>query len=168
MLYHFFTITDSQSQTRGTLVRNLAYQLAVYNNATRSSAKAFYTQAGEGSQPVDHEQLLRDLIKVPKRVYIIIDALDECTEQLETCKVIRMLCEQKDCDIRILTSTNTTQSLQTEETLTDLKRYKIDISPMIINNDIENHINELNLSRQWNDDKNNEIISYIMANCDGS
>jgi hypothetical protein len=146
------------------------YQLAIHNDQTRARAKERYSQVGEDSRLADYDQLIllfESLLEVFTEVYIIIDALDECIEQDETCAFIEELCNRRLPGVRILASSNTTQSRETEATLTRLKTDKLYVSVGSVNHDIESHIRKLDLG-QWEDDQKGKIISHITAKSDGS
>lgn len=163
-------MTDRRSRTSDTLVRALVYQLAGHNDETQARAKELYKQAGEDSGPADCDQLLsmfEDLSKVLTQVYIVIDSLDECVDQDETCAILERLCDWKVPGIRILASSNITQTRETETTLKKLKTDKIYVTTKAVNGDIEAHIRKLDLD-QWEDNQRDKIVHHITAGSGGS
>jgi hypothetical protein len=59
------------------------YQLAVHNKRTLARIEELYARSGEGSHALDYNGTLaifKKLLEVPETVYIIVDALDECTQ----------------------------------------------------------------------------------------
>lgn len=146
------------------------YQLAGHNDETRASIKSAFEGAGRGIQPADYDQLLsalRNLLKIPSAVFIVIDALDECVDQSETCAFLKDLCECRSAQTRVLVSSNTTQSLESESTLKILNTETVWVDSMVINKDIERHIRKLKLG-QWDEDQRDKIVSNVTKHSDGS
>ncbi|KAM7189386.1 hypothetical protein V8F33_010074 [Rhypophila sp. PSN 637] len=158
LIYHFFTVTHQRSRTSDTLVRTLVYQLAGYNDETRARAKELYNQAGEDNEPADCDQLLS--------VYVVIDSLDECADQDETCALLEELCGNVP-GIRILASSNTTQTRETEATLNKLDTSKIYVTTRAVNGDREAHIRKMDLP-EWEETQKDSIVRHITAGSDGS
>ena len=163
-------MTDRQSQTSEALTRNLVYQLASHNDETRASTITAFKRGGQGAQSADHDQLLSildNLLKIPSAVFIIIDALDESADKTETCAFLKDLCYHRSAQTRVLVSSNTTQSLESESTLRSLNTEIVYTNSMIISQDIEAHIRSLELG-QWNDEQRNKIVRDVTKRSDGS
>lgn len=146
------------------------YQLACHNDETRASIKSAYEGAGRGIQPADYDQLLfalRDLLRILSAVFIVIDALDEGVDQSETCAFLKDLCECRSAQTRVLVSSNTTQSLESESTLKSLNTETVWVNSMFINEDIERHIRKLELG-QWDEDQKEKIVRNVTKCSDGS
>ncbi|KAK4216294.1 hypothetical protein QBC37DRAFT_471531 [Rhypophila decipiens] len=155
--------------TSDTLVRTLVYQLAGHNDETRARATELYKQAGEDNEPADCDQLrsvFEDLSKLITQVYVVIDSLDECIDQDETCALLEELCANVS-GIRILASSNTTQTRETEATLNKLKTSKIYVTTRAVNGDIEAHIRKMDLA-EWEETQKDSIVRHITAGSDGS
>lgn len=170
LIYHFFTVTDRQSRTSDTLIRDLVYQLASHDDETQASTIAAFRKGGQGSQSADYDQLLsvlKDLLKIPLAIFIIIDGLDESVDQGETCAFLKDLCDCRTAQTRVLVSSNTTQSLKSELTLKALKTEMVWVSSTFINEDIEAHIRKLELG-QWDADQRDKIVSNVKKHSDGS
>lgn len=146
------------------------YQLASHDDETRASVVAAFREGSLGNQPANYDQLLiilGDLLKIPSATFVIIDALDESEDQTETCAFLKDLCDCRSPQTRVLVSSNTTQSLQSESTLKILNTQMVWVNSMFINRDIEAHIRKLELS-QWDDDQRDKIVSNITKRSDGS
>ncbi|KAM7216896.1 hypothetical protein V8F06_007765 [Rhypophila decipiens] len=169
LIYHFFTVTHQRSRTSDTLVRTLVHQLAGHNDETRARARELYNQAGEDDEPADCDQLLsvfEDLSKLVTQVYVVIDSLDECVDQDETCALLEEL-RRNVRGIRILASSNTTQTRETEAALNKLKTSKIYVTTNAVNGDIEAHIRKMDLA-EWEETQKDSIVRHITAGSDGS
>ena len=169
LLYHFFTVSDRRSQTCDTLVRTLVYQISSHDDATRAHAKRHYLNEG-GNGLADLDQLfsmLVDVASILSGTCIVIDALDECVDQKESCAFLEKFFKRLLPGVRILTSSNTTQARLTEVVLTRLNTEKVYIATPNVNRDIETHILDSDLD-QWDDDQKSRIIRHITENSDGS
>lgn len=141
-----------------------------HNNYTRECAENHYKVAGEGVQHAENDQLasvLKDLLKLVPLVYIIIDALDECTEQSKACAFIQDVCGWNVASVRILASSNTMQSRQTETTLKRLSTEKVYVTAKSVSRDIESHIRKLDLD-QWDSEQRQKIVNHLTSNSEGS
>lgn len=146
------------------------YQLASHNDKTWASTTAAFKRWAQGTQSADYDQLLfvlEDLLKIPSTIFIVIDALDECVDQDEICAFLKDLHHHRSAQTRVLVSSNTTQSLQSESTLKSLNTEMVFVNSMFINEDIKAHIRQLELG-QWNDDQRAKIVSYVTERSDGS
>ncbi|RYP74907.1 hypothetical protein DL771_002691 [Monosporascus sp. 5C6A] len=143
-----------------TLIRTLVFQLAVHNDKTRAKTEEFYKKGGGGSRVLDYDDLLavlKKLLRVPETVYVVIDALDECTDQDEVCSFLETLCSWEIPRTRILASSNTTQTRETESTLVRLLTDKVYVNTSNVNQDIEAHMRKMDLG-QWDDDQKDKIL----------
>ncbi|KAL5617910.1 hypothetical protein FOVSG1_000132 [Fusarium oxysporum f. sp. vasinfectum] len=69
--------------------------------------------------------------------------------------------------MRILASSNPTQTQATEASLMKLNTEKVYVTTKAVNHDIETHIRDIDLGR-WGDEQKDQIISHIIAGSDGS
>lgn len=146
------------------------YQLVTHDEKAEARAKEQYIALGENSRLLDYYQLfsvLEELLKALDRVYIVIDALDECTDQAETSAFIEELCTRKSIDVRILASSNTTQSRKTEVALAKLETEKVYVSENYVNKDIKSYIQRQDLDK-WEGDDKVKIMDHITGRSDGS
>ncbi|KAG6363449.1 hypothetical protein INS49_008549 [Diaporthe citri] len=120
-----------------------------------------------GSQATNLSSVLKGLLKIPSAIFVIIDALDESIDQTETCAFLKNLCDYRSAKTRVLVSSNTTQSLESESTLKILSTEMVCVNSMFINKDIEAHIRELELG-PWDDDQRDKIVSNLTERSDGS
>lgn len=131
---------------------------------------AAFRNWGQGSQSADYDQLLsvlEDLLKIPSATFIVIDALDESVDQDETCAFLKDLCDYRSAQTRVLVSSNTTQSLESESTLKSLNTDMVQVNSMFTNKDIKAHTRKLELGR-WSEDQRDKIIRCITKRSDGS
>ncbi|KAF5538426.1 pfs domain-containing protein [Fusarium napiforme] len=80
VLYFYITFTDNQKQSLDAILRSLINQL--YHSQQQSShpTTLLYTKCGNGSSQPSTEQLestFRDMLSAARKVFVLIDALDE-------------------------------------------------------------------------------------------
>lgn len=170
LIYHYFTLTDRQSQTSDALIRNHVYQLAFHNSETRDFAYRAVGRKGQETGSADYEQLssvFKGILKIPSAVFIIIDALDESINQSETCAFLKELREYRPANTRVLVSSNTIQSLESESTLKSLSTEMVCVNPIFVNKDIETYVRELELGH-WDNYQRDKIVSNLTDHSDGS
>ena len=103
--YFFFDGRDSQNelQLHNKLIRTLISQLSDtrHGGITEQSALAnLYKRCGEVQQPTDEQlqNVLRDILDgFSDGAYIMIDALDECTERKKTLNWMKKLISDTNC-----------------------------------------------------------------------
>ena len=102
--YFFFDGRDSQNelQLHNKLIRTLISQLSDrrHGGITEDSELAkLYNRCGEFQQPSDEQlqNVLRDILDKFLHAYIMIDALDECTEHEKTLNWVNELVSDIDC-----------------------------------------------------------------------
>jgi hypothetical protein len=84
--YHYFTFTDKRSQIYDTLLKSLVLQLALLRSASRQVLVDAYDEADSGGRALDYDEVkehLKSLLKLFDSSYIVLDALNECSERGE-------------------------------------------------------------------------------------
>jgi hypothetical protein len=131
--YFFFDRRDSQKelQLHNKLIRTLISQLSDsrHGGMTKNLAD-LYKQCGEVQQPSDEQlqNVLRDILDGFSQVYIIIDALDECTERRKTLNWVDGLISdtsRKAANLHIMVTSRPERDIS--ELLTTLDPYCIDV-----------------------------------------
>jgi hypothetical protein len=84
IVYYYFDFRDTAKQDVRGLVSSLLSQLCAQSTLCCDALSRFYSAHGDGSQkPITGAliQCLRDILEIPGQgpIYIIIDALDECS-----------------------------------------------------------------------------------------
>ncbi|RDW93506.1 uncharacterized protein DSM5745_00828 [Aspergillus mulundensis] len=84
LLYFFFDFTDAEKRTHDAMVRSFVWQLAGQgSNEMRILSELFSRCNGGRAQPSRKHlyNTFGDMVKGKKDIYIVIDALDECTDR---------------------------------------------------------------------------------------
>ena len=94
--YFFFDGRDSQKelQLHNKLIRSLISQLSdIRHGGISENLVDLYKHCGEAQQPSDEQlqNVLRDILDRFSEVYIVIDALDECTDREKTLNWLNKL-----------------------------------------------------------------------------
>ncbi|KAI3326446.1 ankyrin repeat-containing domain protein [Xylariaceae sp. AK1471] len=82
LLYFYFDFNDSSKQNFDMMLRSLINQLYNKSKDVRSSLDSLYSSCSQGRQQPSLESLsasFRDMVELAGEVWIVIDAVDECT-----------------------------------------------------------------------------------------
>ncbi|KAF2176092.1 hypothetical protein K469DRAFT_608330, partial [Zopfia rhizophila CBS 207.26] len=82
VVYYYFDFTDKKQQTLASFLKSIIYQLASVEEIISESVVALYNQHGGLQEPKSDELLvvLMSELALPRRIYLLIDALDECSK----------------------------------------------------------------------------------------
>lgn len=81
VLYFYFNFNDNRNQTFQSMIRSLCYQL-YRNEASQPHLDLLYSDNGDGKKQPSTESLestFRMMVQEAGRIYILLDALDECS-----------------------------------------------------------------------------------------
>ncbi|GAW24459.1 hypothetical protein ANO14919_140430 [Xylariales sp. No.14919] len=87
VLYFYFDFTKTKKQSFENALRSLASQLFFQNEDTRECLRSLYSTCKDGQdQPSTHElaNTLQSMIKRAREIWIVLDALDECSKREES------------------------------------------------------------------------------------
>jgi hypothetical protein len=93
VVYFYFDFNDSQKQDPELMLRSLFWQLLQRLNMIPKGVTALYSSCGERRPPPLHK-LLQEASQLMQRfthVYIVLDALDECTQRLELMEMLETI-----------------------------------------------------------------------------
>lgn len=100
-------------------------------------------------------------------VSIVIDAVEESSDEEQVCVFLEAVCLLNMPNIRIIVSSNSSQTRKTEATLRRLFSQKEDLKAGLVNKDIEAHLKMVDLS-QWDDELKERIMKHIIEHSGGS
>jgi hypothetical protein len=89
--YFYFDFNDIQKQKPELMLRSLLCQLLQRSGTTHKSLDALFSSRGNGlQQPVLHVllEVTRQMMQSFTRVYVVVDALDECAQHSELMDVL--------------------------------------------------------------------------------
>jgi Cdc6-like AAA superfamily ATPase len=148
ILYFYFDFNDNHKQTFDSMIRSLISQLCCQSeDAWKRLSSFFLSCAGGRRQPSTASlcQLFFQMIDDLEYVYIVLDALDECTTRMEPCSEgllywISDLMGSGRTNIRLLVTSRPEEDI--ESTLSGLidKEHIVPIQSNLISSDISTYI----------------------------
>ncbi|CAD6586135.1 MAG: hypothetical protein ASARMPRED_002451 [Alectoria sarmentosa] len=143
LAYYYFDFNDTRKQTCEGLVRSLVTQLSRQSLESSKKLEALYSQFEKGHEEPNVERLvklMRRVLEEFEETYLVIDALDECTEIPE---VISFLDEMRNWgfqNIHILITSRRERVI--EEGLRLLITERVSIQNALVDGDIKLLIHE--------------------------
>jgi len=140
--YFYFDFNDREKQRHEGLVRSLITQLSTQSAKTPEALQALYSRNQNGQQQPSNDGLVATLQSILgdfPMTYIILDALDECTDRAELLELIREISGWK-MKIHILATSRKERDI--EEALEPLLTGQICVQSEQINGDIQLHVRE--------------------------
>jgi Cdc6-like AAA superfamily ATPase len=181
LLYFYFDFNDSRKQTLESMVRSLISQLYCQSENTPKQLDSLFSSCRDGRCQPTHEslgQVLLQMITLSEGVYIVLDALDECSTRTGSrteglLSWIRDLLDSGKKNVHILVTSRPEQDIQS--TLKDLvdEENIIPIQSGLISGDIDAYIRtrvrEGDGLKRWRKQSNvqEEIETALMQKADG-
>ncbi|KAF2220909.1 hypothetical protein BDZ85DRAFT_251468 [Elsinoe ampelina] len=153
LLRFFFTFSDESKQPALAMLSALAVQLCAQDEEATQQLYQLYKTCSDGNRQPDQSELLTTfLAAIPAHTdtFIVLDALDECSDQHECLAILDAIRSAHEPSVRMIVSSR----YQTEI----LKAYgnldNIDLDQSHVNSDIKLHIlaqlePHLRLGRRW-------------------
>lgn len=91
VVYFYFNFRDTSKQTYHALLCSILLQLCTYPLARQELMRVFSEERSEQISTTEADQLIRALLAAFDRVYLIIDALDECPKPIERRELLASL-----------------------------------------------------------------------------
>ena len=111
--YFYFDFSDTQKQSVTGMLRSIVAQLSVPELPTE--VEELYKKCNHGHQQPDQENLITTLISLLKNLhptYLIMDALDECSERKVLLKVIRRIIQTQSTHVNVLVTSREEQDIK--------------------------------------------------------
>ena len=173
--YFFFDGRDSQTdlQLHDGLIRSLISQFSHQRGGTPTELADLYKRCGDHHQPSVHQlqNTLRDILDGFLRTYIVIDALDECTDREKTLTWVNTLLSDTNRpvgNLHILVTSRLERDIETVFRAFDPD--SIDIGEVAANRDILNYL-ELEMKskfKQYTESTRTQIKSALREGAEGS
>lgn len=141
-VFFYFDFNDSKKMEVAGFLRSSLTQLASQNSKTLKEVEDLYIQNDRGAKQPDKERVLSTLLSALQsahRTYLIIDALDECSQREEMLDVISNIHQRCSSQISILVASRDEYDIR--EKLTTLKSDDIGIQDAVVDSDIRLHVN---------------------------
>src|SRR4051794_2299950 len=132
--FFYFDFNNEEKQRHGNLVRSLIVQLSAQSTRTSNALNGLYSCHQDGQQAPTAEKLvetLQEMICNSHQTYIILDALDECTEREELLVLIKDMAEWNLGKLHILATSRREKDI--EDALESLVTDQICIQTALVN-----------------------------------
>lgn len=143
LAYFFFDFNDSGKQKCSQMVRSIIEQLCCQSNDAMIEVESLFSSCQNGQKPADLATLMITLqaaIRKSKNTYIILDALDECSDIVDLLAVIQEIVEGSIPALHLLCTSRWLSTVEeTVQNLTTSDRI-IQIQSKIVDTDISNYI----------------------------
>ncbi|KPI38988.1 Ankyrin-3 [Cyphellophora attinorum] len=169
--YFYFDFNDNAKQRTDKMVRSILHQVASRTAAGRQAMEAVYERCDNGQrQPSSTTiwELLQDILSAASSAYIVLDALDECTDLEALMDHLTSLARKQISGLRILATSRREKEI--EEAISSIPHVDVGIHSAIVDVDINTYI-EVRLNQdpkmqKWSGRKD-EISEHLMAKADG-
>ncbi len=170
--YFYFDFNDVEKQSSRKAVRSLLFQFAQQARDGLQNIEQLYQKYGSGQQQPAEDvirSLLRDIMGRIESKYIILDALDECTDREDLLTFICALVDSKLPGLRILATSRPERDI--EERLRPIADHNINIQSAIVDGDIRIYIRDRLATdmklKKWPPSVQNEITTVMMEKAGG-
>ena len=173
--YFFFDGRDSQNalQLHNKLIRSLISQLSHLRGGVPTELADLYKCCGDNQQPLVNQlqKSLRDILDAFSHAYIIIDALDECTDRERTLNWVNELISDTDRTVQnlhiLVTSRPEPDIIEVFEALDP---HSIDVGEATANQDIMKYLmlQMKSKSKHHPENTRKKIESALRDHADGS
>jgi NACHT domain len=143
--YFYFSFSDPQKQARELMIRSIIAQLIQRRSMIPNSLDTLFSLYPKNSQQASIEaylRALRDLIQDFPRVYLVLDALDECGNRTELTDILTTIAEGKIDTLHLLVTSRKERDI--ERSLEDLVEEKcmISLRSQVVDKDVQLYIRE--------------------------
>lgn len=115
MLYFYFDFNDTAKQSYEKMIRSLIVQLSSRSPSTPSELKNLYSHCLNGEEQPAFQSLmgtLHDMMKYFAKLYIVLDALDECLDREDLLECIEHFAEWDDIDLHMLVTSRRERDIE--------------------------------------------------------
>jgi hypothetical protein len=172
--YFFFDGRDGkkETQTIGNLIRSLIRQFSTpYGGVPAVLTKLYHSCHDGGAQP-SVESLQATLLLILKAfddVFIILDALDECTERQDLLKWIKEMTSWKKCKLHLLATSRAEEYIAKHFRLLDPDH--VSIKQGLVTPDVKKYVDYIldgeDAFDRWNDEIKANIKSKLLDSAGG-
>ena len=145
VLYFLFDFKDIDKQQHDGMVCSLLSQLSMHCAIVPPLLEELYSSCMDGGREPTLEALLNTLHQIAttfEKVFIIVDALDECDARFELMAGMEELFSWKDADMRILATSRRERDIEEFMLPLTKDRYRICMESALINDDIRAYVHD--------------------------
>lgn len=171
--YFYFDFNDADKQNSDKMIRSIVKQLHALSAEKDFSLESLFSSCNNGErqpQSEDLMQVLKALINEFQKTYIILDALDECSDRQELLESIKEIQDWRLSGLHMLVTSRRLPDIDDELGPMIDSRSKICIQSAAVDADIEIYVrHRLQKLKRWqnNVQAQKEIIETLKAKADG-
>jgi len=143
--YFFFDFNDSEKQLSDRMVRSIVAQISRQRADMPIALTSLFSSSKNRRQPPTTDALLAVLQQMFQEfgdIYIIFDALDECTDKLELLNVIEEIYSWKMGNLHFILTSRQEKDIQESFDSLIGKDKQISIQSALVNDDIRAYVQE--------------------------
>ncbi|KAK4936029.1 hypothetical protein LTR10_023024 [Elasticomyces elasticus] len=170
--YFYFDFNDAAKQSSTKAIRSLLFQAAIQAKEVFHGLEQLYRKCSSGQQQPSEatiHSLFKDAMANPGEKYIILDALDECTDREELLPFIRDATASGLRDLHIMATSRREKDIEDE--LGPVADHNINIQSAIVDEDIRVYIRDRMATdtklKKWSVEVQNEIMTALMEKAGG-
>ncbi|KIV93472.1 hypothetical protein PV10_04684 [Exophiala mesophila] len=170
VVYFYFDFNDSEKQSSRMAIRSLLFQLAQQSGDGLQGLEQLRQKCTSG-QPSDDaiQSLLQSTMERMGSKYIVLDALDECTDREDLLTFLCDLVNSKLTGLRVMATSRREKDI--EDHLRPISNYNIDIQRAVVDEDIEVYVRDRLATDPkltiWPEVVKAEIITVMMEKANG-
>jgi archaellum biogenesis ATPase FlaH len=170
--YFYFDFNDVEKQSSRKAIRSLLFQFAQQVFTGLQGLEQMYQKCGSGQQQPSEDtihSLLQDMMDRIKSKYIILDALDECTDYEDLLRFVSDLVDSKRKGLRVIATSRPERDIV--EQLRPIADYNINIQSAVVDEDIRVYVRDRLTTdsklKKWPQSVQDEITSVMMEKANG-
>lgn len=169
VLFSFFDFQNASQQKSDALLRALLAQLAEQNKESFQCLRKLHDDCKSGGHQASSDALLTTLTAALThfpRVFIVVDALDECSERQQMLKYLKLLSEASNTHIIVLSRRERDIELALEDVAT-----QIALTAANVDHDIALYVRhrmaESEDMRMWSSSDRGKVQDKLISKADG-
>ncbi|KAK2756076.1 hypothetical protein FQN54_005483 [Arachnomyces sp. PD_36] len=170
--YFYFDYNDSEKRSTNSLLRSLIFQLSTQCETMPQSLLEVYKAHQDGAKVAAEDDLraiLKSLLTTFHDIYIVIDALDECSNHRDVSQLLQSIQTWEVAQLHLMAASRQLPEIQ--ESLMDLVTDKIWLRESQMNEDIVIYISDIlatdKVLAKWPRSVREEVQSKLLAGEDG-
>ncbi|KAJ7907461.1 hypothetical protein B0H13DRAFT_1505709, partial [Mycena leptocephala] len=164
--YFYFDTNDPTKQDLGQLLNSLVTQLSAVSYEPDKVLDTLYVQESNGQHPPKHEDLVEVLQKLltafKEDIYIVLDALDECSDKTDLVALIQELLNWNLRNLHVVV-TSRREGFDTFRKIS----IEIPVTPTDVEEDIKKYVEERVYRQYWGQDVKELVTSALLEQGEG-
>ncbi|KAH5574501.1 hypothetical protein HBI24_193910 [Parastagonospora nodorum] len=161
VVYFYFDFNDAQKQSTDSMLKSLVYQLLQRVKDIPSRLDSLYPPHGSGRQQPTSEALLntiRESIQKFEQAYIVLDALDECSQRVELMHALATISNWRLENSHFVVTSRRERDIESGLAVFGVLGNSVCLSSSVVDEDIRHYVrqrlsDDLGL-KKWSQDPN--------------